>query len=145
LALTGVNAWVQFEIVSIWRHEATTGMGWRPARPPVSELGNMRPSGPNADVARLKEEVMKGGISNSGGLTRRKVLLAGTTATASIALLVGKAEAKIQQSAVKYQTEPKDGKQCSECNFFVAPNGCKQVDGEISPTGYCLLWVKKPS
>ncbi len=47
--------------------------------------------------------------------------------------MTGTAEAKIQQSAVKYQTEPKDGKQCSDCNFFVAPNACKQVDGNISP------------
>ncbi len=79
------------------------------------------------------------------GLTRRKVLIAAATTTPAFALMTGMAEAKIQQSAVKYQTEPKDGKQCSECNFFVAPNACKQVDGEIAPTGYCLLWAKKPS
>jgi hypothetical protein len=79
------------------------------------------------------------------GVTRRKVLIAAVTATPAVALMTGRVEAKIQQSAVKYQTEPKDGKQCSECNFFVAPSACKQVDGEISPTGYCLLWVKKPS
>lgn len=85
------------------------------------------------------------GENKEGGITRRAVLIAGTTATTSFALLMGKAEAKIQQSAVKYQKEPKDGKQCSDCNFFVAPNACKQVDGDISPTGYCLLWVKKPS
>ena len=29
------------------------------------------------------------------------------------------------------------------CNFFIAPNACKMVDGDISPTGYCILWVKK--
>ena len=46
---------------------------------------------------------------------------------------------------MKYQQEPKDGKQCDGCNFFIAPNACKQVDGEIVPTGYCLLWVKKAS
>jgi hypothetical protein len=78
-------------------------------------------------------------------ITRRKVLIAVATSTPAFALMIGKAEAKIQQSAVKYQAEPKDGKQCSDCNFFVAPNTCKQVDGDISPTGYCLLWAKKPS
>jgi hypothetical protein len=78
------------------------------------------------------------------GITRRKVLVAVSTAPA-FTLMTGIAEAKIQQSAVKYQTEPKDGKQCSDCNFFVEPNACKQVDGNISATGYCLLWVKKPS
>jgi hypothetical protein len=55
------------------------------------------------------------------------------------------AEAKIAQAAVKYQTEPKDGKECDQCNFFIAPNGCKMVDGEINPHGYCALWVKKAS
>ena len=87
---------------------------------------------------------MKGGDKVSG-ITRRTVLIAAAAATPALGLMPGTAEAKIQQSAVKYQTEPKDGKQCSDCNFFVAPNACKQVDGEIAPTGYCLLWVKKPS
>ena len=100
---------------------------------------------PKSALAKFyEEEIMKGG-NNIGGITRRTVLIAGTTATTSFALLAGKAEAKIQQAAVKYQTEPKDGKQCSDCNFFIAPNACKQVDGEIAPTGYCLLWAKKPS
>jgi len=27
--------------------------------------------------------------------------------------------------------------------FDPAPNGCKMVDGEIAPTGWCALWVKK--
>ena len=80
-----------------------------------------------------------------GGITRRKVLIGAARAMPVFALMAGTAEAKIQQSAVKYQTTPKDGKQCSDCNFFVAPNACKQVDGDVSPTGYCLLWVKKPS
>ena len=47
------------------------------------------------------------------------------------------------QTAVRYQATPKDGKQCSGCNLFVAPNACKSVDGTIAPTGWCALWVKK--
>jgi hypothetical protein len=76
-------------------------------------------------------------------ITRRKVLIAVVTATPAFALMAGTATAKIQQAGVKYQNEPKDGKQCSDCNFFITPNSCKQVDGTISPTGYCLLWAKK--
>lgn len=79
------------------------------------------------------------------GVTRRRVLIAAVAAAPSLALMEGTAKAKIQQAAVKYQNEPKDGKQCSDCNFFIAPNSCKQVDGTISPTGYCLLWAKKPT
>ena len=36
-----------------------------------------------------------------------------------------------------------DGKTCSGCNLFVPPNACKTVDGTISPSGWCALWVKK--
>jgi len=71
------------------------------------------------------------------------VLIATAAAAPLLALTTGSREAKIAQSAVKYQTEPKDGKQCSGCNFFIAPNACKQVAGEIVPTGWCMLWVKK--
>ncbi|HXZ15273.1 MAG TPA: high-potential iron-sulfur protein [Roseiarcus sp.] len=75
------------------------------------------------------------------GVSRRTVLIA--AAGAVPALMTGGAEAKMAQAAVKYQAEPKDGKQCDGCNFWVAPNSCKMVDGEISPTGWCALWVKK--
>ena len=78
-------------------------------------------------------------------VSRRTALLAAAAGATSLIALPGEAEAKIAQAAVKYQTEPKDGKQCDACNFFIAPNACKQVEGEIVPTGYCLLWVKKAS
>jgi hypothetical protein len=91
----------------------------------------------------LKEETMGDG-QQKPGITRRKVLIAAVTVAPPFALMAETARAKIQHSGVKYQTEPKDGKQCSDCNFFIAPNSCKQVDGNISPTGYCLLWAKKP-
>ena len=78
-------------------------------------------------------------------VSRRTVLLAAAGTSSLIVLTASEAEAKIAQAAVKYQKEPKDGKQCDGCNFFIAPNACKQVEGEIVPTGYCLLWVKKAS
>jgi hypothetical protein len=92
----------------------------------------------------FREESMRDG-QQKAGITRRKVLTAAVTATPALALMAGTATAKIQQAGVKYQNEPKDGKQCSDCSFFVAPNSCRQVDGTISPTGYCLLWAKKPT
>ncbi len=63
----------------------------------------------------------------------------------ALALMTTAAEAKMAQAAVKYQPTPKDGKQCDACNFFVAPNACKMVDGDIATTGWCSLWVKKPA
>ena len=77
------------------------------------------------------------------GLSCRTILLAAAGAAPLLTLMNSSAEAKMAQTAVKYQPEPKEGKQCADCNFFLAPNSCKMVDGEISPTGWCLLWVKK--
>jgi len=77
------------------------------------------------------------------GLSRRTVLLAAAAAAPVLALMTIGAEAKMAQAAAKYQAEPKDGKQCDGCNFFVAPNSCKMVDGEIAPNGWCALWTKK--
>lgn len=79
----------------------------------------------------------------TSGVSRRTLLLAAAGAAPLLTLTGGEAQAKIAQTAVKYQTTPKDGKQCDGCNFFTAPNGCKMVDGEIAPTGWCLLWAKK--
>jgi len=76
----------------------------------------------------------------------RRSLLAAACALPIVAWSAGSASAaKLAQTAVGYQTSPKDGKQCSDCALFVAPNSCKTVDGEILPDGWCRLWVKKPS
>ena len=75
-------------------------------------------------------------------VSRRTVLIA-AAATSLLGLMSDSAEAKIAQTAVRYQDSPKDGKQCDGCKLFVAPNACKTVDGDISPKGWCALWVKK--
>jgi hypothetical protein len=81
---------------------------------------------------------------NTSGVSRRAVLMAASAAPV-LALSGGQAQAKIAQTAVHYQTTPKDNHQCDGCNFFIAPNGCKMVDGDIAATGWCALWVKKAS
>ena len=85
-----------------------------------------------------------GEIRNASGLSRRTILIAAASAAPVLALTTREAQAKLAQAAVKYQATPKDGHQCDGCAQFVAPNSCKLVDGDISPTGWCLLWVKKP-
>jgi hypothetical protein len=79
----------------------------------------------------------------SASVSRRTVLIAAAGAAPLLTLISGKAEAKMAQTAVRYQDSPKDGKQCDGCNLFVAPGSCKSVDGAISPKGWCALWVKK--
>ncbi len=81
------------------------------------------------------------------GPSRRKILLSlfWTAALANAATLFGgsnaaRAQQKISKELAQYQDSPKDGHKCSECSFFVQPNSCKAVDGEISPDGWCQLW-----
>ena len=80
----------------------------------------------------------------SNRVSRRTVLLAVAGAAPLLAAGAKNARAAgLPQTAVGYQASPKDAHQCDQCNFFVAPNACKSVAGEISPTGWCKLWVKK--
>jgi hypothetical protein len=75
----------------------------------------------------------------------RRTVLRAAAGVAPLALLgAGQAEAaSMSPSAVGYQDSPKDGHQCDGCNLFIAPNACKTVKGEISPKGWCKIWVKK--
>jgi hypothetical protein len=90
-------------------------------------------------MAPSSEEALMRETCNTSGVSRRTVLLAAPL----LALTGGQAQAKIAQAAVHYQATPKDGKQCDGCNFFMAPNGCKLVDGDIAAAGWCALWAKK--
>lgn len=38
--------------------------------------------------------------------------------------------------------ENADGFSCKRCEYFQKPNGCKKVDGRISPDGCCNHWEK---
>ena len=86
---------------------------------------------------------------NDCKLSRRSVLrgvalLAGAALTASVVRSNDAlAQAKATKEAMKYQDKPSGDKQCSNCLQFVAPNGCKVVEGTVSPSGYCIAWVKK--
>ncbi len=81
--------------------------------------------------------------TRSNGVSRRTILIGAAGALPLIALGATGAQAKMAQKAVRYQDTPKDGKQCSGCNLFIAPDACKTVDGKIAPTGWCAVWVKK--
>jgi len=84
---------------------------------------------------------------HSTELSRRTVLLQGAVCAAGAVGLIGATTqakaAKVSQKAVSYQDSPKGSQQCSNCNLFQAPNLCKSVDGTVSPSGWCRIWVKK--
>lgn len=51
---------------------------------------------------------------------------------------------KVPQASARYQAKPKGDQKCSTCmNFIAASNTCKLVEGNVSPEGWCTLWVKK--
>jgi hypothetical protein len=74
--------------------------------------------------------------------SRRRVLISLIGAAPFVALSVGGASAgpKVAQSAAYYQPTPQEGRACAGCYAFVAPNQCKFLAGEISPSGWCRLW-----
>ncbi len=78
-------------------------------------------------------------------VSRRTVLFAAAGAVPILVISAGGANAAATMSpaSVGYQDSPKNGRQCDGCNLFVAPNACKLVKGDISPKGWCKIWVKK--
>ena len=89
-------------------------------------------------------------------LPRRRFLRIGVAALALIPVMVvsGGADATTNaamRTALKYQGTPEGDKSCANCLQFVPGasakdlGGCKVLPGdtEISPQGYCMVWVKK--
>lgn len=53
---------------------------------------------------------------------------------------------KLSQVAAQYQDEPKGDQSCHKCMHFISESGtCKVVEGQVSPRGWCNLWVRKLS
>jgi hypothetical protein len=48
---------------------------------------------------------------------------------------------KLTQAAARYQDRPKGNELCGSCPYFVSPNSCVLVEGEISPTGWCPIYT----
>lgn len=85
------------------------------------------------DMAATRRAILRTGLT---------ILAGGVIATAARAQ---DADSKVEQSVVQYQGSPKDGAQCSGCVNFVAPNACKVVAGNISPSGWCVAYAPKGS
>lgn len=81
--------------------------------------------------------------------TRRILLQTAIGAVGAVSLLGLTARsaraAKSSKSEVAYQDSPKGNQQCDSCRHFKPPNACDQVEGDISPTGWCKMWAKKTS
>ena len=79
----------------------------------------------------------------------RRGMIAGTALAACAAAMSAAtgpaiAQQKISQANAKYQDHPNGEARCDHCVQFQAPNGCKLVEGEIKPDGWCQLFAAKP-
>lgn len=81
-------------------------------------------------------------------LSRRGVLrvvgVAGVAMAAGLAARSAEAGAKVSPKAAHYQDTPRGKAQCDNCASWVAPDGCKLVDGKIAAAGWCLLYAPAP-
>ncbi len=88
-------------------------------------------------------------MNNCRRVSRRALLTSAAlslgAATAAAVVSQAAAQQKISQADAKYQTIPKGDQHCDGCVNFQAPNACKFVQGDISPSGWCQLFAPKTS
>jgi hypothetical protein len=83
----------------------------------------------------------KPSVSRSEAIKRISIVPA---VAAGIIVTASQAQAADNKKQFKYQDTPaKNGQKCSQCRLFKAPSGCQVVTGKISPSGWCIAWVKR--
>ncbi len=86
-------------------------------------------------------------MSNENQSNSRRKFLRGALAISLTPLLLSnqallaQGGSKQDKSEVQYQDSPKNGQKCSQCRWFQQPDGCKVVNGKISPEGWCNLYM----
>ena len=65
----------------------------------------------------------------------------GRVATAKAEEYKPQAQKQLTQAAARYQDHPKGNESCATCPYFVLPNKCILVEGEISPGGWCPIYT----
>lgn len=83
-------------------------------------------------------------VPKVGPLSRRSMLKGSLIVIAAGMTGHAAAQQKIDRKLVQYQETPKNGQKCSDCLQFTPPDGCKVVEGKISPNAWCAVFVAKP-
>ncbi|MBV8681414.1 MAG: hypothetical protein JO111_00970 [Caulobacteraceae bacterium] len=86
--------------------------------------------------------------NTADGATRRQILggaavAAGAAGIAGLSAGRAAAAVKLRPQDIGYQATPKGGARCELCVNWQAPNACKLVAGDISPSGWCSLFARK--
>lgn len=84
-------------------------------------------------------------------MTKRRLSRRALLGHASIGLSIvvagvdrpGLAFQKLSQADARYQGTAKGSQHCVSCLHFQPPHGCRFVQGEISPDGWCQLFTRK--
>jgi hypothetical protein len=77
------------------------------------------------------------------GRRSRRAFIGAAVAGIPAALLLRAASAsdKMTKPQAAYQDTPNGIYSCGLCTLFVAPDGCKVVEGEISKDGWCKAFA----
>ena len=84
------------------------------------------------------------GDGGGAAVNRRRVLCGAIEGvSAGILLRISPAQAadKMTPKQAEYQDTPSGIYSCAVCTLFVAPNGCKVVEGEVSKDGWCKAFA----
>jgi anaerobic selenocysteine-containing dehydrogenase len=67
----------------------------------------------------------------------------GAAVAVSLSAPASAAPKKFTQQRAHYQPVPKSGQRCQTCALWQPPTTCQQVEGQISPAGWCILYQPK--
>jgi len=121
------TAWLGLALAGCQKKEETPGM----PQPPSEPTPGTPPPGPS------------GAAPDAGATSQDSAPEGAASADAGGKGAAGQG-GKMSQAQAQYQNRPKGDQKCANCVQFVAEsNTCKVVEGNISPEGWCMLWVKK--
>jgi hypothetical protein len=70
-----------------------------------------------------------------------QVLATGMPAASMSGRVCAQSQDKMTKARAEYQEAPNGIYSCATCTLFVPPAGCKVVEGEISPDGWCKAFA----
>ncbi len=82
---------------------------------------------------------------HSAAISRRDLVAAGVAVGSAALLGASSANAmtKVSKSAVHFTETASNGHSCGACTNYMAPSGCRFVDGAVSKDCSCWIWNGK--
>lgn len=74
------------------------------------------------------------------GCAFRRALIGGALAVAAAPGRAQQPARRLTRAEAQYEPRPRGIAMCASCTLFVRPNLCRQVEGEVSPEGWCRLF-----